>query len=407
MTLRGAPKFTFAASAGRYKFTPTGTFKSLDAPTDTLFVADSTATNSTFLFANQDVIIGCDSNANTTIDKPVNTNVSYHEPRLYKTVVPGTSVRTLLGSNTTNGVLISTNDRNYPLETLTINSKSNEISGTTLTKSLVLRHELSAKSRWTAPMIDLQSQGLLAYENIINNLTTNEHLTNSGSATSKYVSRVITLADGMDAEDIKVFVNAYKPANTDIKVYAKVLNDVDTKSLDDTDWSPLQATQNKNLFSSERERKDIIEYGFEFLDTPETTNKVGQIETQGNTQIKGVGTLFDADYSAGDLIKIEGANTATDYQISRVSSVTSNTVLDVVDSPTAATGQMHGNVDSGFINGVFRDPKAPTAFTATYYNKDFEKFVGYSKLLIKIVMTSESTAKAPVLQDYRAIAVSL
>ena len=239
------------------------------------------------------------------------------------------------------------------------------------------------------------------------NLTTNEHLTNSGSATSKYVSRVITLADGMDAEDIKVFVNAYKPANTDIKVYAKVLNDVDTKSLDDTDWSPLQATQNKNLFSSERERKDIIEYGFEFLDTPETTNKVGQIETQGNTQIKGVGTLFDADYSAGDLIKIEGANTATDYQISRVSSVTSNTVLDVVDSPTAATGQMHGNVDSGFINGVFRDPKAPTAFTATYYNKDFEKFVGYSKLLIKIVMTSESTAKAPVLQDYRAIAVSL
>ena len=407
MTLRGAPKFTFAASAGRYKFTPTGTFKSLDAPTDTLFVADSTATNSTFLFANQDVIIGCDSNANTTIDKPVNTNVSYHEPRLYKTVVPGTSVRTLLGSNTINGVLISTNDRNYPLETLTINSKSNEISGTTLTKSLVLRHELSAKSRWTAPMIDLQSQGLLAYENIINNLTTNEHLTNSGSATSKYVSRVITLADGMDAEDIKVFVNAYKPANTDIKVYAKVLNDADTKSLDDTDWSPLQATQNKELFSSERERKDIIEYGFEFLDTPETTNKVGQIETQGNTQIKGVGTLFDADYSAGDLIKIEGANTATDYQISRVSSVTSNTVLDVVDSPTAATGQMHGNVDSGFINGVFRDPKAPTAFTATYYNKDFEKFVGYSKLLIKIVMTSESTAKAPVLQDYRAIAVSL
>jgi hypothetical protein len=68
---------------------------------------------------------------------------------------------------------------------------------------------------------------------------------------------------------------------------------------------------------------------------------------------------------------------------------------------------MHGKVDTGFINGVFRDPKAPDAFTATYYNEDFEKFVGYSKLLIKIVMTSETTAKAPVLQDYRAIAVSL
>ena len=407
MTLRGAPKFTAAASAGRYKFTPTGTFKSLDAPTDTIFVADSTATNSTFLFANQDVIIGCDTNANTTIDAPVNTNISYHEPRLYKTVVPGTAVRTLLGSTATDGVLISSNDRNYPLDTLTIKSKSNEISGTTITKSLVLRHELSAKSRYTAPMIDLQSQGLLIYENIINNVTTNEHITNSGSSKSKYVSRVVTLADGMDAEDIKVFVNAYRPANTDIKVYAKVLNAADTKSLDDTDWSPLQATQNKNLFSSDVERKDIVEYGFEFLDTPETTSKVGQIETFANTKVSGIGTLFDADYSAGDLIKIEGANTSTDYTVSRVASVTSNTVLDVVDTLSAKVGQMHGKVDTGFINGVFRDPKAPDAFTATYYNEDFEKFVGYSKLLIKIVMTSETTAKAPVLQDYRAIAVSL
>ena len=77
---------------------------------------------------------------------------------------------------------------NYPLDTLTIKSKSNEISGTTITKSLVLRHELSAKSRYTAPMIDLQSQGLLIYENIINNVTTNEHITNSGSSKSKYVS---------------------------------------------------------------------------------------------------------------------------------------------------------------------------------------------------------------------------
>ena len=211
----------------------------------------------------------------------------------------------------------------------------------------------------------------------------------------------------MDAEDIKVFVNAYRPANTDIKVYAKVLNAADTKSLDDTDWSPLQATQNKNLFSSEVERKDIIEYGFEFVDTPETTSKSGQIETFANTKISGIGTLFDADYSAGDLIKIEGANTSTDYTISRVASVTSNTVLDVVDTLSAGVGKMHGKVDTGFINGVFRDPKAPDAFTATYYNEDFEKFVGYTKLLIKIVMTSETTAVSPVLQDYRAIAVTL
>ena len=39
---------------------------------------------------------------------------------------------------------------------------------------------------------------------------------------------MVTLADGLDAEDIKVYVNAYKPANTDIKVYAKILNETDS-----------------------------------------------------------------------------------------------------------------------------------------------------------------------------------
>ena len=66
-----------------------------------------------------------------------------------------------------------------------------------------------------------------------------------------------------------------------------------------------------------------------------------------------------------------------------------------------------GKVNTDQVNRAFRDPNAPTAFQATYYNTNNEKFVGYKRLAIKIVMTSESTAKAPVLQDFRAIAVSL
>ena len=118
-------------------FTPTGKFVSLDAPTNTLLVEESSATNSTFLFADGDTVIGCDSLANTEIDAPVNTNISYHEPRFYNMSLSGTSVRTELGSNTTNVQLIKTNDRNYPSSkgtTLTLKSKSNEISGTTITK---------------------------------------------------------------------------------------------------------------------------------------------------------------------------------------------------------------------------------------------------------------------------------
>mgnify|MGYP003312339885 CR=1 FL=1 len=207
LTVRGAPKFSSNSINGRYMFTPVGNFVSLDAPTNTLLVENSTATNSNFLFADGDNIIGCDSNANTEIDAPVNTNVSYHEPRVYNAATPGSAVRSFLGTTAANVKLIKTNDRNYPSskgQTITLKSKSNEISGTTITKSLVARHVLSNKSKFTAPMVDLQSQSLLVYENVINNDTTNEHLSEQGSASSKYVSRIVTLADGLDLSLIHI-----------------------------------------------------------------------------------------------------------------------------------------------------------------------------------------------------------
>ena len=412
LTVRGAPKFSSNSINGRYMFTPVGNFVSLDAPTNTLLVEDSTATNSNFLFADGDTIIGCDSNANTEIDAPVNTNVSYHEPRVYNAATPGTAIRSFLGTTASNVKLIKTNDRNYPSskgQTITLKSLSNEISGTTITKSLVMRHVLSSQSRFTAPMVDLQSQSLLIYENVINNDTTNEHLSEKGSASSKYVSRIVTLAEGLDAEDIKVFVNAYRPANTDIKVYAKILNEADSLTIADTNWSQLQATQNKDTFSSEKERRDIVEYGFEFADTLETT----AVDTVATTNSEITTVVFSSNvfssFANNDMIKLTDSNANTDYQISKVVTMQSNgthMTLDangLVNSSSIAVSKV--NTDQ--INRAFRDPQAPTAFQATYYNTNNEKFVGYKRLALKIVMTSESTAKAPVLQDFRAIAVSL
>ena len=414
LTVRGAPKFSSSSTNGRYMFTPTGSFVSLDAPTNTILVEDSTAKSNTFLFANQDVIIGCDSIANTTIDAPVDTNISYHEPRVYNAAVPGTAVRTTLGSTATTDKLIKTNDRNYPSskgQTLTVKSKSNEINLATnvLTKSLVMRHIMSSQSKFTAPMVDMQSQSLLVYENVINNDTTNEHLSEKGSASSKYVSRVITLAEGLDAEDIKVFVNAYKPANTDIKVYAKILNEADSLTVADTNWSQLQAVQNKDVFSSEKERRDIIEYGFEFADTLETT----AVDTVATTNSESTTVSFTSNvfssFANNDMIKLTDSNANTDYQISKVVVMQSNGTHMTLDANgiTNSSSIAVSKVNSDQINRAFRDPQAPTAFQATYYNTNNEKFVGYKRLAIKIVMTSESTAKAPVLQDFRAIAVSL
>ena len=93
------------------------------------------------------------------------------------------------------------------------------------------------------------------YENVINNDDTNEHITDGGNALSKYVSRTVTLGEGLDAEDIKVFVNAYKPAGTDVKVYAKAINQADGIGIEEGIWSELQATKNKEKI---RDRKSVV-----------------------------------------------------------------------------------------------------------------------------------------------------
>ena len=71
------------------------------------------------------------------------------------------------------------------------------------------------------------------------------------------------------------------------------------------------------------------------------------------------------------------------------------------------TGAVHSKVDTKELNQAFRDPQAPNAGEVTYYNTSGERFRGYKRMAIKIVMLSDSKTKTPAIKDYRAIALSL
>ena len=218
------------------------------------------------------------------------------------------------------------------------------------------------------------------------------------------------MAEGLDAEDIKIFLSAYKPANTDVHVYAKILNSEDAQSFDEKDWSLLQRTGvNKNKISSGVDRQDVIEYNFELVDTPETTVIAGKaiIDGNSNTTITGEGTSY-TDLAVGDRVKIMNLDDDVnpDYTISTVTAITSDTEITIADQAGfSSLGAVISKVDSTDLNQAFRDPRQE--YEVVYYNSDNQKFVGYKYLAIKIVMTSDSTAISPYIQDYRAIAVSL
>jgi len=412
--LEGASSIT--KSGGGYIHTPTATFGSLDANTTTIIVNDSTATNSTFLFADGDQLIGTRSGANTEVGAVVDTSLSYFEPQLYRntpsgtTVVPRITSKLSAASGNSDSERFKYNDRNYPSQKIKVMSKSNEITSNSGAKSLTVLQTLSTDRISLSPSIDLQSQSLVVYENIINNTDLNEYKGSAGSAAAKYISRTVTLAEGLDAEDIKVFVNAWKPQGTDIKLYAKVLNQADGTAFVDTSWSELQAVKNKSKKSSAVDRQDVVEYSYEFADTPSVTLQTGTVATSsGSATITGTNSDFQNQYANGDLIKIVNVDRDTDYIITTVTARASATSLTVADQIpfTKIDGAQHFKVDASHKNQVFRDPKAPVAHQATYYNADGEKFVGYKQLAIKIVMLSDSLNTSPYVRDYRALAVSL
>ena len=90
---------------------------------------------------------------------------------------------------------------------------------------------------------------------------TGETSKNGGPATAKYVTKKVSLDTGFDSGDLTVFMTAYRPVNTDILVYYKILNRNDTQSFDDSSWQLMTCTRSGSSVYS-KTRNDVYEYTF-------------------------------------------------------------------------------------------------------------------------------------------------
>ena len=128
-------------------------------------------------------------------------------------------------------------------------------------KSLLVRATMSSYNKYISPVIDFSRKSALVLQNLINNDNTNEANTRYGSAISKYINKPVVLADGQDAEDIKVIVGAYRPINTDVEVYVKFLNADDIVNINDKVWTKLD-NASPSLRSSPIDIYDWREYEY-------------------------------------------------------------------------------------------------------------------------------------------------
>jgi hypothetical protein len=88
-----------------------------------------------------------------------------------------------------------------------------------------------------------------------------------GPIQAKHISRSVTLAEGFNAGDLRVFLTAYKPIGTDINVYYKVKAADDPEPFANKGYVLMNQKTRANTFSSINNFNDSIEYEFEPFDT--------------------------------------------------------------------------------------------------------------------------------------------
>ena len=245
---------------------------------------------------------------------------------------------------------------------------------------------------------------------MINNDYTDEH-TSYGNAAAKHITSKVTFESGRLAEDVVVYMRAFRPPGTNFKVYSRLYNSQDPEAFDDKDWTLLECTSGADQISSPNNNKDIREFTYNIPASPNTTLvAAGTVKLESsNVTVTGLDTAFNNDltgFKTGDLVKIYDPLFPTNYFIASVNSITNATslILDDKTSNTSLLGEGKKIAKLGYKNQAFRNVNNDNV--VRYYNSSMHVYDGYDTFAIKVVMLSPSSVVIPEVEDIRAIGVS-
>jgi hypothetical protein len=186
---------------------------------------------------------------------------------------------------------ISENENNNFKSSKYVLSKTLETNGISGEKSAELRVSLDTDDRRVAPVIDLERINAIVIDNKINNDTTNETNASGGNAEARYITRILPLAEGQDAEDIKVKLNAYKPSTTNVKVYYKILNGEDSDNFDDREWVEMTQDTLSTTYSDSENEEDFKIFDFS-IPSAKLTGSLSEVQYENSQGITFTGFKY-------------------------------------------------------------------------------------------------------------------
>lgn len=156
----------------------------------------------------------------------------------------------------------------YVLSRSNESNTSSSAASVAVNRSTEVRYILTSNNRFASPAFDLRQISGTTVLNLINSDTdigTSEEMVISGGlAKARYITRKVVLNDGLDAEDLRVYLTAYKPSGSDVLVYYKVLNGEDSDTFELARWIPMTRVTDQGftpttVYSSSSNKNDYIE----------------------------------------------------------------------------------------------------------------------------------------------------
>ena len=416
LVLDVVPSFT-NTTAG-YFISPVAKVDSFKAYGDFLTLYDSSA-NTTAYFAGNTIIKGVDSLANATVSSIENVSISRFAPYFNVKVPGGAKAKYYVNfANTTyaktNGNLTEVDlGKNallsYPA---IIASRSNEVNNSTNlfanSKSFNAKLEFSSDNPFVSPYVLEENLDFGIQQFIINNTSTNEEYAN-GAAFSKYISKPVILGEDQVAEDLIVFLSAFKPSGTDIEVYAKLLSEEDGENLNQKNWTKLvlDVPTGSSINSLDSNPNDFVDLKYVIPSAQagvKVTNGTFNIPTATNV-ITGSYSTVNTDIVSGSVVKVYNPTFPDTFFVDTVtaSNTTTLTVSSAVSNSSLRGSGLNIDVitheNSGFLNNQNFN-------IVRYFNSSLAKYDGFKVFAVKIVLLSPNSFSVPRVAEYRAIAVS-
>lgn len=237
-----------------------------------------------------------------------------------------------------------------------------------------------------------------------------EVLNNNGTA-SRHIGKRITFNKGRVAEDVRVFMTAYRPLGTDIQVYARIHNSTDDETFDDKVWTRLSYLTGENKFSSSEDDNDFFEYE---LGLPKYSDAANTLSIPFKSTFNDDALLVldptrlnpSSIVVAGDVVRVyDPLFPETNYIQSPVAS--SNATHIVLVSPITANNVVGSSVSVAKVlypYAAYTNPENDNI--SRYFNRTSASFDGFDTMQIKIVFTGNTTFLAPKVDQVQVIGVS-